>query len=592
MTTSTKDVNDVILHDLQQFETTMRGLLQSPDEQLKSSAGDLSQQVDYNTACHVFNRRFQEKPWFIVYCRRPKDVTDTYNTAIEHNLRVRIRAGGHDHEGECTGTNTILIDVSQMNDVTIDASDPENVIAHIGPGNIFEKLTTDLADKDVMIPHGTCATVGISGFVMGGGWGPWTRKMGMCCEWLDGADIVLGDGTTECVDAPRVNGENTNVPDLLWALRGGGGMSYGLVTELRIKTFELPDEVIRFDITWNPYLPIRINEWLPPMQVPARGVPTVEVLKAWEASICSKDTPFLIGTNLMINALPWDGEMNLDDFDESKVYHNCKMYGYWEGNEEDLKTFVKEQFGTIKPYYLKIDPEHGGKEAGDYGKMLMSNWARESYNEVRTQLYSDGLRMGMSPEHESLLAEGKPLPPDYDNPAPHKITSRLVNPNTSKSTDPADKLGLGIAGRKALLASLCSPLLNRVNRSLGLFTYVTLGAITGDYYQKHPKGGKTAFPYADKLYTIQYQCWWNTEFKYASEGQNNMVYDHTNRALDWMEIARDYEIPNTSGAFISFKDSSIPTETYFGKNYQDLLRVKKDYVKDEFNHLRIRKGIK
>ncbi|HCQ15610.1 MAG TPA: FAD-binding protein, partial [Cryomorphaceae bacterium] len=64
-----------------------------------------------------------------------------------------------------------------------------------------------------------------------------------------------------------------------------------------------------------------------------------------------------------------------------------------------------------------------------------------------------------------------------------------------------------------------------------------------------------------------------------------------NRALDWMEVARDYDIPNTSGAFISFKDSSIPTRTYFAQNYDKLVEIKENFVKDPFNHLRIRKSI-
>ena len=69
------------------------------------------------------------------------------------------------------------------------------------------------------------------------------------------------------------------------------------------------------------------------------------------------------------------------------------------------------------------------------------------------------------------------------------------------------------------------------------------------------------------------------------------MYNRTNRALDWMEVARDYNIPNTSGAFISFKDSSIPTKTYFAQNYDELVRIKEDCVEDPYNHLRIRKSI-
>ncbi len=128
---------------------------------------------------------------------------------------------------------------------------------------------------------------------------------------------------------------------------------------------------------------------------------------------------------------------------------------------------------------------------------------------------------------------------------------------------------------------------------MGLFTYLTLGAIVGDFYldEKNQSDEHSSFPYKDKLYTIQYQTWWNQDLELKLEGQNNKVYNYTNRALDWMEVARDYDIPNTSGAFISFKDSSIPTRKYFMQNYDRLVQIKEDHSKDPYNHFRIRKSI-
>ncbi|MGB0177487.1 MAG: FAD-binding oxidoreductase, partial [Owenweeksia sp.] len=367
-------------------------------------------QIKYNESCQIFNRRFQEKPWAIVYCVRPEDVQITYRLAVALNLPVRIRAGGHDHEGECTGTNTILIDVSRMDKVDVGA----NGLAAIGPGNIFKNLTTKLADKDVMIAHGTCATVGISGFIMGGGWGPWTRKHGMCCEWLMGADLVLGNGERISVDA-----EGSNVPELLWALRGGGAMSYGLVTEFRIQTFELPPKLIRFHLDWNPYQPVDSDE-------PQHNHPTIKVLRAWEAAIESDQTSQLIGTNLQINAKPAGNQ----PFNKDTVCHNCRMYGYWEGDWSSLEEFINEWFTEkgVKPDVVKNDGEGGSDSDEVYGENLMSNWARESFNPILRARHERGEGIEAHPEHKQLLLEGKPLPPDEDAPAPHKITSRLVEP--------------------------------------------------------------------------------------------------------------------------------------------------------------------
>ncbi len=550
----------------------LRNFMEQLEEKLPSSVnvstswGEINEQYQNYKNSQVFNRRLQFAPLVIVYCETEDDVKITFNAVKDNNLPFTVRAGGHDHEGECIGTNTVLIDVSKINHV--DFCD-NSKIAKIGPGNRFETLTSTLAKNDVMIAHGTCATVGIAGFTMGGGWGPWTRKEGMCCEHLIGANILLGNGEIEVVDVE----EDGTVPPLLWALRGGGGLSYGIVTELRFETFPLPDVLHRFEIQWNPY------ENKHPDTLCAQ-VPTIAVLKKWEALIAPFQNPSLIGTNLKINAIPFSNDQTIC---LDSISHNCVFYGYWEGDEASLNTFITDNFtDDLKPdpCNITIEPATGAKhDKESYGKQLMGSWDRESFSKIQ-------LNLG-----------GTPLQPDEDDPAPHKITSRLV-----------DEHGLGQAGYQQLLQSLSSPLIQGRNRERGLFTYVTLGAITGDYYPAHannacdeaqsncgfPKytNDKTsAFPYKNKRYTIQYQCWWNEEANQKALGQDNRVYDNTNRALDWIETARKAEIPGTSGAFISFKDNSIPTETYFATSYRDLKEIKESYSLDPFNHFRSRKTI-
>lgn len=499
----------------------------------------------YYSEAQIFNRRLQFNPLAIVFCRNAQEVSVAYTTALEFEIPVKVRGGGHDHEGESTGTNVVLIDLSEITHVEVDH---QSGIARIGAGNRFIKLTTDLAKQDVMIAHGTCATVCVAGYTFGGGWGPWTRKMGMNCEHLKGATLMLGDGSVIEVDE-----QDGQVPELLWALRGGGGMSYGIVTELRIQTFKLPKELIKFELEWNPYDDSQ--------REPKPDFTTLTVLQTWEKAIQSSDTSQLIGTNLKINAIPFS-----PSFDYTKVYHNCVMYGYFEGNKAQLEEFIKTVFGNIPPK-LTIDGEGGTDPKADYGKRLMSRWDRESFATVRQKLLSSG------------LLKGNPIPPDLDLPAPHKITSRLVNSE-----------GLDSKGYEQLLRSLSSELIYPTNRALGLFTYVTLGAITGDYYRMHPKGN-SAFPYRDRLYTIQYQAWWNTEEVYKELYQDSPVYDYINRAMDWIATARNFGIPGTSGAFISFKDDSVPTSVYFDKSYERLKVIKETYVRDPFNHLRSRKTI-
>ena len=564
----------VSMRNLYNFLNKLRDYITDRD-QVVMGGSNLFDMIEYNKKRQVFNRRIQLKPYAIIYCKSTEEVQRVFLDAKENNLPIRVRSGGHDHEGECSGTDTILIDLSKIDHVKVD----EKGIASIGPGNRFIKLTSDLAAQEpaVMIPHGTCATVGIPGFTFGGGWGPWTRSKGMCCERLVGATIILGDGTIK--ELSKDGDEKSR--KLLWALSGGGGFSYGIVTELKIQTFPLPKELIRFDVEWNPYDSKEFKD------CKYYKVPTIEVLKSWEKVInyyrsdnvsFEKESPNnqLIGTNLKISAI--NGPVDDCYFNENDVVHNSTMFGYWEGTKDQLEDFIEASFGESKCRYKFTITGYGGAGSEEpYGTHMMSgDWDRISFINVKRQL-----------ENKLLLGRkhGEPLPPDFDAPAPHKITSRLVD---ADGLDAHDKLG-----HKALLRSLTSPLIDNSNRELGLFSYVTLGAFSGSFYQNKKKIDTlySSFPYKDKQYTIQYQTWWNEDLVKKEELQNNPVYERTNRALDWMQVARDFNIPNTSGAFISFKDSSIPTKTYFADSYDDLVKIKDDYSKDDYNHFRTRKTI-
>jgi hypothetical protein len=122
---------------------------------------------------------------------------------------------------------------------------------------------------------------------------------------------------------------------------------------------------------------------------------------------------------------------------------------------------------------------------------------------------------------------------------------------------------------------------------------LTLGAISEPYYQNKKNVAKLnrAFSYKDKHFAIKYQTGWNEDLADKEKLQNNPVSEMTNRALDWMQVTRDFDIPNTSGSFISFIASSIPTATYFAENYEKLKEIKLKYSKDRLNHFRSRKTI-
>jgi len=498
----------------------------------------------YDDHRQVFNRKFQFRPTAIVLCECTEHVQQVVNIARDADHKIRVRSGGHDHEGECSGTDTILIDLSKMKSVKVEKA---TGLARIQPGIRFLELVPKLGEKGVCIPHGTCATVGIAGFTMGGGWGPWTRRYGMCCESLVGATIVLGDG--EAVElTPGCKQE-----ELLWALRGGGGMSYGIVTELVFQTFELPKETIKFEVNWD-------------------HSSAFKVLKLWEGLIAPGKNPNLIGTNLKIMAIPKPKKGNIKE-----SVHKCTFYGYYTGTQVELKAEMKIWFEKLPPTDI-ISPDDNNDKTK---QKAFSAWDRVSTVKKLQSANAPKRLFSMLDLDSPHPLRAETIPPDLDAPAPHKITSRVVAES-----------GWNDKGRETLIRSIESDLLYDLGEEAQLLTYVTLGAITGNFYPKYkeyPQG--SAFPYKKRPFFIQYQAWWDQGADGIKEGNKHNVHKYTNRAEDWIEECRKEDFPETSGSFISFKDASVPTRNYFMQSYEQLKMIKDMHSKDPENRFRSRKTI-
>ena len=114
--------------------------------------------------------------------------------------------------------------------------------AKVGAGALLVDVYTQLAAANVSIGGGSCATVGITGLTLGGGQGVLSRAYGLTCDQLRSVDIVTADGKARTVDA------NTDA-DLFWALRGGGGGSFGAVTALTFAVKPAP-QITTFFLQW------------------------------------------------------------------------------------------------------------------------------------------------------------------------------------------------------------------------------------------------------------------------------------------------------------------------------------------------------
>jgi FAD/FMN-containing dehydrogenase len=161
-------------------------------------------------------------PRAIVYCANAGDVAKAVRWARKHQIHVVARSGGHSYGGYSTTTGVVL-DVSRLDAVTVA---PDRRTSSIGAGAQLIDVYAKLFAHGVTIPGGSCATVGIAGLALGGGVGYSSRKLGLTCDNVRRVQIVTADGRLLVCD-------DTHHPDLFWALRGGGGGNFGIVTSFR-----------------------------------------------------------------------------------------------------------------------------------------------------------------------------------------------------------------------------------------------------------------------------------------------------------------------------------------------------------------------
>jgi FAD/FMN-containing dehydrogenase len=188
-----------------------------------------SGQPGYDLARRSFNPLFDNRtPAAVAHCRRIEDVQACVSAAAE-GIPIAARSGGHSYAGYSTPDSGLIVDLSGISSVQVNADGT----AVIGAGARLIDVYTALAEAGRCLPAGSCPSVGIAGLTLGGGVGILSRKYGLTCDRLVSATVVTADGTSRTVSA-------SVEPDLFWALRGGGGGNFGIVTSLSFDTVPAP----------------------------------------------------------------------------------------------------------------------------------------------------------------------------------------------------------------------------------------------------------------------------------------------------------------------------------------------------------------
>jgi FAD/FMN-containing dehydrogenase len=199
-----------------QLVANLRGRVIGPDD------------PQYDQARTVFYGGFDRRPAVIVRVADAGDVSRVVSFAREAGLELAVRGGGHSVAGHGVSDGGVVLDLSEMRALDIDA---DRRTAWAEAGLTAGEYTSAAAERGLATGFGDTGSVGIGGITLSGGVGFLVRKHGLTIDSLQAADVVTADGELLRADAETH-------PDLFWAIRGGGG-NFGVATRFQFRLHEL-----------------------------------------------------------------------------------------------------------------------------------------------------------------------------------------------------------------------------------------------------------------------------------------------------------------------------------------------------------------
>ena len=189
--------------------------------------------AEFVEACTIWNAMIEKRPGLVIRCTSTSDVQRAVRFARKHDLALSVRGGGHNIAGSALCDGGVMLDLSHMKSVTVD---PDARTAVVQGGATLGDVDRATQEAGLAVPLGVNSTTGIGGLTLGGGWGWLSRRFGLTVDHLLSAEMVLANGEIVRTSA-------TDLPDLFWAIRGGGG-NFGVVTSFEFRLHPVGPEVL------------------------------------------------------------------------------------------------------------------------------------------------------------------------------------------------------------------------------------------------------------------------------------------------------------------------------------------------------------
>jgi len=280
--------------NIEELQSTFRGQLIQPSD------------ADYDEARQVWNGYIDKHPALIAQCTGTADVIDAVTFARKHDIEVSVRGGGHNVAGSALCDDGMVIDLSGMRGIHVNASQK---LARVQGGATWGDLDRETQVFGLAAPGGVVSTTGVAGLTLGGGLGWLRKKYGLSCDNLNSVEIVTADGKL-------LTASHNENKDLFWALQGGGG-NFGIVTSFEFQLHEVGPTVMMCAVMY----PIEIAD---------------KVLSAWKDFMVT--SPDEISSQALFWALP-----DSDDFPkEARGKHVIAISAMYAGDSKEGEKKLQE----------------------------------------------------------------------------------------------------------------------------------------------------------------------------------------------------------------------------------------------------------
>lgn len=524
---------------------------------------------DYEEARQISNSRFDFKPLAIAFPRAAEHVTQCIRYCRDHNLQLRIRSGGHQHEGMCSAEDVLMVRLSEMNQIEY-VDDPwlgdDETTAWIQVGARLEDVYKELAHYGRIIPGGGCKSVNVGGLTLGGGWGLSARKFGLASDNVLEVEVVLAP------DADHPNGHivkatrDNDHSDLFWALLGSGGGNFGIVTRFLFRLHKIQPRLAKYKMYW---------------QTDHRE----QVIKRWLQFQREEEQPATTSYLVLYADLQ-------DPHSEETVYAGGMSYN----NVSDLKNELRAWIASTPPVRgpelsefkpptrtgeIELEGPVPGLEEAIPSLAIEDfvNYADFSIS-LPMALRGDNLTGGDSSESADACQGAEPPQDNCLGSHPHKVTS-------------AFPLRAG-EDFEASLATAIHDYLKQHPVDAYVKAYISLYSMGGAMKAIAPEA--SAFWYRDKAFVMQIEAWWSYPDTETGPCSCRDQRPWQQPYIDWVRRFRDAldKANLIEGAFINFVDKDLVPRNkskkdrtqllrhYYGKNLERLMASKKKWDPTNF----------